>query len=436
MTARNDIDRSLSAWLNDTAVTREPEHLLGQVLARTARTRRRPAWRIPERWISVSTITSRLSPASPIPWRTIAVAALLLVALAVSLALIAGAPKPLAPPFGLASNGSLLFSVNGDIVTADTPTGQSRVVIGGATTDRYPVFAPDGSRFHFFRGPDTALELWVANADGSGLLKIAGRFAQMPQWAEWSPSGDVVALTGLGGDDGVITLVRADGTGSTRIETGLRTADSPIFRPTLGDALLFRGEAANLDWGYYLVNRDGSGLKPLDLDAGFAQDEFYDINKSYYFQGASWNAAGTTLSYFTLEPSPGNDPGFRIHVADVGASGVVTSDRIVEFDAATDDEWDVVSIPGSNQVVFESIEGPRHVLMLGSTAPGAGPPTSLDVVAQDDIGVLLSPDGKQIVAVIPGAGDTAPQLVLVDLASGNKTEIVLGDDVVWQRRAP
>ena len=54
MTARDDFDRHLAAWLDDRAPMREPEPLLGQVLARTARTRRRPAWLIPERWIPMS----------------------------------------------------------------------------------------------------------------------------------------------------------------------------------------------------------------------------------------------------------------------------------------------------------------------------------------------------------------------------------------------
>jgi hypothetical protein len=47
MTARDDFDGLLSAWFDDDAPGREPEHLLGQVLARTARTRRRPAWLVP-----------------------------------------------------------------------------------------------------------------------------------------------------------------------------------------------------------------------------------------------------------------------------------------------------------------------------------------------------------------------------------------------------
>ena len=106
MTARDEYDRHLSAWLAAEAPAREPEHLLGEVLARTARTRRRPAWRIPERWISMSAITSRVAPPPGVPWRAIALTALL-IALIAGAVLVAGSLRHrVAPPFGPAANGA------------------------------------------------------------------------------------------------------------------------------------------------------------------------------------------------------------------------------------------------------------------------------------------------------------------------------------------
>ena len=48
MTSRDDFDRLLSAWFEGDAPRVEPEHLLGQVLAQTARTPRRRTWRLLE----------------------------------------------------------------------------------------------------------------------------------------------------------------------------------------------------------------------------------------------------------------------------------------------------------------------------------------------------------------------------------------------------
>ena len=50
------------------------------ILSRTAVTRQRPGWTFIERWLPVSAITGRLTAGSPVPWRALALAALLLMA--------------------------------------------------------------------------------------------------------------------------------------------------------------------------------------------------------------------------------------------------------------------------------------------------------------------------------------------------------------------
>src|SRR3954470_18089426 len=165
MNEHTDLDRLLTAWLTADAPIREPEPLLGEVLARTARTRRRSAWRLPERWFPVSTITTRVEGASRFPGRTGGVTALLVLALAVAALVVGSRAKPLPAPFGPASNGRITYSVNGDILTIDSPTGTPHTVLGGATFDWGGQFSPDGTRLQFIRGQmgSTAAELWVAD---------------------------------------------------------------------------------------------------------------------------------------------------------------------------------------------------------------------------------------------------------------------------------
>jgi len=120
MTTRDDFDRHLAAWFEASAPSSEPEPLLGQVLARTARTRRRPAWRIPERWIPMSAITTRSARVGQVPWRTIGLIALLIVTLVAGVLVIAGTRRPaLPPPFGVAGDGKVLYSFDGDIFVRD-----------------------------------------------------------------------------------------------------------------------------------------------------------------------------------------------------------------------------------------------------------------------------------------------------------------------------
>ena len=441
MTARND-DRLLSAWLHDVAPGREPEHLLGQVLARTARTRRRPAWRIPERWFSMSAITTRLTPATPVPWRLIAVGAALLIALVVGLVLVAsGAFRTLAPPYGLAANGSLIYSVDGDILIADSPGSVGRPLIIGAGEDRYPTVALDGSAVAFLRGPDEAVELWIAGIDGSNPRRLAGPNDGLPNWLDWSPDARVFALNGFGSSLGSITLLRADGSGSTTIETGLAVVENMTFRPTSGAQLSFRGKDANGDWGHYVINRDGTGMVALALDPGFRTDPAYRADRQYYFNPLSWDSTGTKVVYHTLEPDPDSEAGagFRIHLAEIDAAGVVTSERTLEFSRAADDEMDPIFIPGTTDIVFRQVDGRTHRIFRGSTDPGADGAMDLGVAAGDWFPTFLAPNGREMIFAISipvGAEVGTDRVLLLDLETLKQTPITVTGDLAWQRRAP
>ena len=194
MTARDDFDRHVAAWLATDAPTSEPEHLLGEVLARTARTRRRSAWRIPERWISMSAITSRVATPPGVPWRMIALAALLIALIASALFVAGSLRHRVPPPFGPAANGAVYYSVNGDLMVADSPIATPRTILGGDTFDNGALLSPDGTRMVFVRGEigSQDAQLWTAASDGSKPRQLA----DVPTigWAEWSPQSDAVAV--------------------------------------------------------------------------------------------------------------------------------------------------------------------------------------------------------------------------------------------------
>ena len=175
MTARDDFDRHVAAWLSTDAPTSEPEHLLGEVLARTARTRRRSAWRIPERWISMSAITSRVATPPGVPWRAIALAALLIALIAGALFVAGSLRHRVPPPFGPAANGAVYYSVNGDLMVADSPIATPRTILGGDTFDNGALLSPDGTRMVFVRGEigSQDAQLWTAASDGSKPRQLA-----------------------------------------------------------------------------------------------------------------------------------------------------------------------------------------------------------------------------------------------------------------------
>ena len=439
MNAQTDLDRLLTAWLASDAPVREPDPLLDRVLARTARTRRRAAWRIPERWFPVSTITTRVEGVSRFPWRTAAAVALLVLALAVGAWVIAGSRAKAVPaPFGPAHNGVLTYSVNGDIVVVDSPTGTPRTVIDGTTFDSGPLFSSDGTRIVFVRGVmDSAdAELWTADPDGTHQRRLAA--TPHIGWAEWSPLGDVVAVS-LDQNQSVIRMVRTDGSGSTDIPTGLLVAQNPIFRPSDGLQMTFRGKAADGTWGLYVIGRDGSNMQRLDLDPGFANDPDYTSadNRDYYFLGPAWSPDGTKLMYHTLEPDPESPagPGFRIHIAGVSATGAVTGERTLEFDRAADDEFDAAWLPTGDGILFQSIEGTENREWVADLSAGSAA-RDLGVSGTDYISYLLSPDGRQVIVSVPTATEGQTSHTEIDLATLKATPLTnTGDDIVWQRTA-
>jgi hypothetical protein len=81
-----------------------------------------------------------------------------------------------------------------------------------------------------------------------------------------------------------------------------------------------------------------------------------------------------------------------------------------------------------------------HELWIGSTAPGAAA-TSLGITSANadfnaaNIGAVLSPDGRQLIAIVPKGGDAPPETFVVDLATRQKTPVYLGADPNWQRLA-
>ena len=135
-----------------------------------------------------------------------------------------------------------------------------------------------------------------------------------------------------------------------------------------------RRDATTKRWGIYTLVRDGTGLQRLDLDPGYESDPYYDDNWDYYFQSPTWSADGTRLLYQQLEPDPisPEGPGFRNHVATIDADGAVTDDRMIEFDTLTDDEF-AGSWLSEDSILYQSVEGGEHRLLVGSLADGQRP---------------------------------------------------------------
>jgi Tol biopolymer transport system component len=369
MTTNERFERTMSAWLTEDAAYRVPDHL-SEVLAVTRATRQRPAWSSLERWLPVDT-TFRPRPfAMPSGARLIAVAALLLLIAAIAI-FAAGSQQRLPPPFGIARNGIVITSQDGDLFRVDPSTSERKPLGLGDGFDFSPIFSRDGTKFMFLRsdgkaptapGSIATLTLYVANADGSGLRAVTPPTESL-DWMDWSPDGGRIAYVAKQ-QLWVVDIA----TGEPRRISGVGPAHFPTWRPPDGKEILFRLETRSP--AIFAISPDGASERRLVSKSPA-------INEGDY-QGISLAPDGAHLTFTR----------WFENVPDVAAHGWLPRTFVLDIDTGAE-----VRLP---------------------TAPGTG-----------QLGGAYSPDGKLLAyARIYRTGGY--QLVVAN-ADGSGDERTIGD---------
>ena len=122
MSNPDGFDRLITTWLDELAPMREPDGLLETVTGRIERSRRRPSWALLERWLPMQTRAKF----GAIPRTAIILVTLGILAAVLTAVAIGAQPSRLPPPFGVARNGSIAYSVDGDIYLADPRSNPAR----------------------------------------------------------------------------------------------------------------------------------------------------------------------------------------------------------------------------------------------------------------------------------------------------------------------
>jgi hypothetical protein len=435
MTNERHLERDLPAILGDLAVGSYPDYI-DDVLATTVQRRQRPAWTFPERWLPMDLATNALPGAPHIPWRIVGVLALLAVLLAAMLAFYAGSQKPLPEPFGPAANGSVVFTADGDIYTADPLTGATAAIVVGPETDSAPVWSLDGTHVAFQRsvkGTGGAGALFVARDDGSGLTQVTPEpLSKIVAWS-FSPDGhSIVALASRKAGPEMM-VVASDGTGSpVFFDVGPTLNDeTPLYRPD-GSEIMFQGiEPGARTRGLYALDTATGDVRTI-----IAPSDTADVHN------AAWSPDGTRIAYAVFDPND-RRVSLRTHVMSADGTGDILVD--VHPDSFADGGGSGWSNDGTRLSVNRWYAGATGDIIRSAIIPADGSNAGIDIdcatfASPDACNAdwIWSPDDSVLLGTTSDAsGRPLPQFLADPLtgetrpapwtATGNPT---------WQRRAP
>jgi Tol biopolymer transport system component len=416
-----DFDDLLTAWFEADALVREPEALLDDALTRVDRSRRLPAWLLPEWWIPMQLTTPlravpRLAP-------VLLLIALLLAAI-VAIAVVGSQPR-LPDPFGPAANGHVAYLSNGQVYAAN-PDGSNPIQLtfgdGSAST---PVWSRDGTRFAYrLTGPTSNpsnmsdSDLVVVDGDGKNPITIA-RGAQDISPASWSPDGRWLVYARMDGDYDQVFIAAADGSRPPlRIGNPETVNWSPVFSPDGTKIMYFVGQEGD---GIGVMNPDGSDGHILNTTP------FESIDS------ATWHPDGDRIVVAAAGATEATDlwilhvdgsPEQRLRVpgqAEVGPSWSPTGDRLAYLTSGDGVSFllHVADADGANERLLPGIYGQINT---------SWSPDGTRIAVVNDLGsdvrlTLLDPDGKAEAIVIEGVRPAKPVAEPVS-------------PTAWQRVAP
>jgi dipeptidyl aminopeptidase/acylaminoacyl peptidase len=393
MTSHERVERQLPGILEDLAAPRRPDYV-DDLRRQLAATGQRPAWTLPERWLPMTEFAGRVTIAPRLPFRSIALAMVLIgLLVAASLAWIGSRPHVPAP-FGPARNGSVL-SVPADginLYAIDPTTGAKTMVLKGAPPEGRSigaaVYTPDGTHIVFQSHDWESWRLRAIDANGGGMTLITPNALFDPGDWQIAPDSRSVLLTSL--VDGVrkMSIANMDGSGMDALDVGSLSVFGAWFRPVDSDQILFTGGAdpEGSAVGLYLRDRDGIVHAVIAPDA---EAPIYD---------ASFSPDGSTVAY--TRQLPGQDQ-VRIYVSQVDASGdSATSGMVIGHDfRAKYEMWPLWSPDGSRLLIERTLatdgaEIGAHPVVI--SADGKYEVAIHDTISPNGAAKAWSPDGRLI----------------------------------------
>ena len=239
-------------------------------------------------------------------------------------------------------------------------------------TDNYsgdytPAWSPDGRRIAFQSDRDGDSEIYVMNADGSGVTQLTHNGAG--DWGPaWSPDGRRIAFQSDRDGDSEIYVMNAAGSGVTQL-THIDAGDyGPAWSPD-GQRIAFNSDRDG-DHEIYVMNAAGSGVTQLTHHGA------WDFSPA-------WSPDGRRIAFSSLR-----DGDFEIYVMNADGSGVT---QLTHNDAV---DWFPAWSPDGRRIAFESDrDGDSEIYVMNADGSGV---TQLTHNDDEDWFPAWSSDGQRI----------------------------------------
>jgi Tol biopolymer transport system component len=417
----DSLERRLPEILTDLSAPHVPDYF-DDILARSVSLRQRPSWGALERWLPMELVDRAPVAVRGVPWRMVALVALLVLGLVAAVAFVGSRRDGLPAPFGTAANGSLVYERDGDLYAADPTTGTSTLLVSGEENDFAPIWSRDGRTIAFLRAfGESRVLLMAADADGTNVRQLGGSFASFES-LDWSPDGSRLAIV----DEGGLSILRTDGTGGMRgISLGI-TVSAAMWRAPLGAELVLLGSSGNHDLALYAVRPDGTGLRTIVLHTD-ESDPHIQHPQRLTFQSLSLTPDGREAVFWNWEP--GVEPGHccSIHRIDLDTG----KDARMDLKTAQAEIRPVLS-PDGRSIVFEgqAANGDAHLFVAPLDGIGSSRVIGPGYYYGQDHEFALSPDGAKVILVLDR------RTSVIDVATGDTVVVDAPGLPSWQRLAP
>lgn len=403
MTSFDDLDRRLTARLDERAAPRAPDSLTEAITKEIDGAPQRPAWATLERWIPMETRAQ--FGAVPRAVTVLALLALLTLVTATAIAIGASTTPKLPEPFGPAANGLIAYVSDGQIHVVESNGNGHRQVTFGPGVYGTPTWSRDGTALAYWsEAEEGPTDLFVMDADGGNPIVLATATGDVNGMAWSADSSEIMYSTvveGLGTDPCPVSefqggacgsrlfVVATDGSSSPRMVGDPELdARGPELSPNHSTVAFGGGEAASE--ALFLMHWDGSDIRRLDG---------VDAPGGWAFAKQSWSADGELIV-----THDGGTPQ-RVWLVEPDGSGaeVVESPFESYWPTYAPDGSAIIWGTSSSWTIWKPVEGSEPVMFRADEIDWAPDGSLLAGIRVGNL-ILFDLEGNDIAVVGPADG--------------------------------